>query len=137
MPWVEESESPVEWLFDKPRPDIASRMVQKMSGSPVLGVLGEQDKGAKRTASAAGGGAQGPAKRQKTSSAVDGFRLCAEHVVPPTCFNRPTTYADVVLVSAKHVINLVDTEFSGAATDNMLLDLTGPLVESENERAVI
>ena len=36
VPWLDDYPDGVEWLFDKARPDVASRMVFKMEGSELI-----------------------------------------------------------------------------------------------------
>ena len=112
---MDEADHPVEWIFEKPRSDLAARLVVNMTSA----VITEGSAENKKRKSAADVPA---AKRQKTSpGAFDTLRLLSQSVVQATVpgADRPTTFVDVLLQSAQFVIETVDKEFSGAASKNL------------------
>ncbi len=121
VPWIDEAPAPVEWLFDKPRPDLAARLIANLSNAVV--VSGEQASG-KRSSS----GSVPAAKRQKTGTSaqtIDSLKMVSSDVTPATApgSSRPLTFADMLLHCVDFIIRVIDQEFSNAASVNMLLIL--------------
>ena len=123
VPWLDEYPDAVEWLFEKARPDVASRMVFKMEGSEVINqsddvASGKSGKGAAK--------AKAKAKAKAASanpSGIDSYRLCAEEVVSlhTKKSRRVKTFVDVIMGSASYVIFLIDRDFASAAANNLIL----------------
>lgn len=120
VPWVEEAPSPVEWIFDRSRPDVAARIVANLAKAAIV----TENENNKRPSN----GKVPAAKRQKTGgpASFDPLKMVSGEVttamVPGT--NRAMTFADMLLQSAMNVIAIVDTEFSNAASSGMKLSST-------------
>ena len=114
---MDEYQGAVEWLVDKPRPELSSRLVQKMEGSEIMK---SSDNAPRKAASKA------KAKSKATNTTfcgIDSFRLCSEHPMELNikATNRVKTFADVLISSASYVIHLIDKDFAGAASTNLRL----------------
>ena len=113
---MDEAPSPVEWILDKARPDVAARMVTNLSKAAIVTVNDN-----KRPSN----GKVPAGKRQKTGgpASFDPLKMVSQDVttamVPGT--NRPMTFVDMLLQSSLKVIGMVDAEFSNAASANMKL----------------
>ena len=121
VPWIDEAPAPVEWLFDKPRPDLAARLIANLTNAVV--VASERASG-KRSSS----GSLPAAKRQKTGTSaqtIDALKMVSSDVTPATApgSSRHMTFADMLLHCVGFVIGVIDQEFSNAASTNMLLKL--------------
>lgn len=123
VPWLDEYPDAVEWLFEKARPDVASRMVFKMEGSEVI-KQSEDVASGKSGKSAAKAKAKAKAKAASSNPAgIDSYRLCAEEVVSlhTKKSKRVKTFVDVIMGSASYVIFLIDRDFASAASINLIL----------------
>ena len=121
MPWLEDHASGVEWIFDRQRPELASRMIHKMDQSQV--VLQSQESNSSKAPKAK---ASAKAKAKASGSlrcGVDTFRICADEAVPPCteATGRIQTFVDVLMGSAVYVMQAIDRDFAQAATRNLKL----------------
>ena len=121
VPWLEDHPSGVEWIFDRQRPELASRMIHKMDQSQV--VLQSQESNSTKAPKAK---AKAKAKARANGSlrcGVDSFRICADEVVAPCtkATGRIQTFVDVLMGSAVYVIQSIDRDFAQAATRNLKL----------------
>ena len=117
---MDEAPSPVEWIFDKARPDLGSRLSFNVGKAAVV-TGGDTNK---RPSS----GAVPKPKRQRTgpnsqTTTIDTLKLVAGDVVSATVpgSSRPTTFADMLVHSAAFVVATADAEFSNAASTSMTL----------------
>lgn len=119
VPWLDEYPDAVEWLFDKARPEIATRMVQKMEGSEVIRQSEAQSSGKSKPAPKA----KAKAKAAGGMAGIDSFRLCSEEPVSlyTKKSKRVKTFVDVVMGSASYVVHLIDRDFSSAVSNNLKL----------------
>lgn len=107
----------MEWIFDKARPELATRMVTKMEGSEVVKSSSDTSKQAKKLPKA-----KAKAKAGNSVHGVDSFRLCSEEVITlHTQKKRVKTFADIIVGSASYVISLIDRDFSNVASLNLNL----------------
>lgn len=133
VPWVEESPSPVEWIFDRSRPDVAARIVANLAKAAIV----TESENNKRPSN---GKVPAP-KRQKTGgpASFDPLKMVSGEVttamVPGT--NRAMTFADMLLQSAMNVIAIVDTEFSNAASSSMKLSSTDTGASPQNSGTIL
>lgn len=117
---MDEAPSPVEWLFDKARPELGSRLSFNVGKAAVV-TGGDTNKRPSN-------GTMPKPKRQRTGShpqamAIDTLKLVAADVVSATVpgSSRPTTFVDMLIHSAAFVVTTADAEFSNAASTNMTL----------------
>lgn len=117
VPWLDEAPSPVDWLFDRPRPDLGSRLIFNMAKTSL--VTGGST-GGKRSAT---NGAAAAAKRRRTATGsteggLDTLRMTADHVINAVAGDggRCMTFADMLIDSVVFVVHKIDAEFANAAT---------------------
>lgn len=120
VPWLDEYPDGVEWVFDKARPEVASRMVHKMDGAEVVKTSEENS-----TAPRPNAKAKAKSRSSGTICGIDSFRLCSEEcvILNTSKSKRVKTFIDVVMGSALYVTSLIDRDFSSAVTNNLILGL--------------
>lgn len=122
VPWLDEHPGGVEWIFERQKPELASRMVHKMDQSQVV-VQSNQ----KPTAPKAKAAAKPKAKaRAGLQCGVDTFKICSEEVIPPCVggsSGRVQTFVDVIIGSAAYVLKSIDRDFAQAASKNLPLSI--------------
>lgn len=121
VPWLEDYSDPVEWIFERSRPELASRIVHKMEGAEVM-KMGSASSGKKPKAKA-----KAKSKAHSSTGGIDSFRLCAEETIQPCTdkSKRAKTFVDVVCGSASYVIHLIDRDFQQAASQGLILGVLG------------
>lgn len=128
VPWVDEAQSPVEWIFDKPRPDLSARLIQNLSKAAIVTNSDDTANGNNKRSSS--GKATPAAKRQRTGNGTSSSGNCFDSLKlvssadATTAFvsgtSRPMTFIEMLLQSAAVVLNIVDKEFSNAASSNLI-----------------